>query len=109
MITLADAQEASERHDGIGHLARVLVDHHPVDGAELAAAAVVGRRAFAPVRADQTGRLAGLYCGGLHGDSPRVRCRSHPPRPDAFRRPTRVAGPPGSVPRPRTPPPPPAT
>ncbi len=73
MIAIADAEEAAERHDGVGHLAGELVHHDGVDGAKALALAVLDRRAFHRVGGNQCRRLlAGrlLLARCRHGSSP---------------------------------------
>src|SRR3546814_1951094 len=59
------AEEAAERHVGIGDLAALLVDHHTVDRTELVAGCIVHFGAF-----DLVGGNQAVRCCRSHGSSP---------------------------------------
>src|SRR3546814_1598832 len=65
MMAVADAEEAAERHVGIGDLAALLVDHHAVDRTELVAGCIVHFGAF-----DLVGGNQAVRCCRSHGSSP---------------------------------------
>src|SRR5262245_11642339 len=82
-VLLPHAEKATEAEHGIGDVAADLVDHQPLDGADLLAAGAADRRAFDPVARDQAVRLLGRRVG-LHGalrQSNRVKRRSVAERP----------------------------
>src|SRR3984893_11889029 len=53
MVAFAKPEEAPERHNSIGDLAGVFVDHEVIDVPELLSVALINRRAFHLIRGDQ--------------------------------------------------------
>src|SRR5215204_4146480 len=52
MLVRADRQKSTERHDGVGDAAAHLLDHQPLDGANVLPVRIVDGRAFHPVTLD---------------------------------------------------------
>jgi hypothetical protein len=52
-VICADSQNSAETHDGIGHLARELVDHETLDLADVLAVRIVDRSPLDLVVCDQ--------------------------------------------------------
>jgi hypothetical protein len=67
VLLLAQAQEAAERHHGIGNPAADLLDHQPLDRADLVAIRIVDGRALDPIALDQrlTERLGRKLARGV--------------------------------------------
>src|SRR5215471_15137577 len=62
MIARSNAEKAAERHHGIGHLARILVDHQIVNRSEMLAVAVVDRCADGFVGGDEAVGFVSSHC-----------------------------------------------
>src|ERR1700736_1483267 len=67
MIALAHAEEAPERHHGIGYLTGVLVDHETIHRAEGLAQPVINRRADNFVGGDEAVGFVGSNCPARRG------------------------------------------
>ena len=67
MIALAHAEEAAERHHGIGYLAGVLVDHETVHRAEVLALPVINRRTDDFVGGDEAVGFVSSNCSARRG------------------------------------------
>src|ERR671911_1287142 len=52
VLVRADRQKSTERHDGVGDAAAHLLDHQPLDGANVLPVRIVDGRAFHPVTLD---------------------------------------------------------
>ncbi len=53
VVICADSQNSAETHDGIGHLARELVDHETLDLADVLAVRIIDRSPLDLVVCDQ--------------------------------------------------------
>jgi hypothetical protein len=69
VVVLADAHEAAKAHDRVGDLAADLVDHDPLDIADLVAVRAVDRGSLDLVAADEAVAFAGVEFGTLSVDN----------------------------------------